>query len=142
MRNTRLTIAVLAISTAMLTGCSSIGDALDKERSSTYEDLSSFEDDSDMDASWLPTDGAEIEMTRSAQAGDAVIAVRSSAELSPDLCAEVNRQSAPAYDPGPEVDVYATSVAFACGEWTVVGTDYGWLGWTPAHPDERAQSPS
>jgi hypothetical protein len=145
MRKTKLALTALAVTTGaaiLLTGCSTVEDALHKEKRSTYENLTAFDDDSGIDATWLPEDASGIEIIRSTQADDAAIALESSADLSSELCAPVERQSAPAYQPGPEVDVFKISDAFACGDWTVVETGYGWLGWTPGHPDEKAQSPS
>jgi hypothetical protein len=145
MRNMKLTMAILTVSAGaaiLLTGCSTMEGALHKEESSTYEDVPAFDEESGLDAPWLPEDGTAIAVTRSTEARDAAIAVESAADLSPELCAEVARQSAPAYQPGAEVDVYKISEAFACGVWTVVQTDDGWLGWTPGDPDEKAQSPS
>ncbi|MDN3310778.1 hypothetical protein QWJ90_07535 [Microbacterium oryzae] len=145
MRKTKLALTALAVTTSaaiLLTGCSTVEDVLHKEKRSTYENPTAFDDDSGIEAPWLPEDATGIEVTRSTQANDAAISAESYADLSSALCAPVERQSAPAYQPGPEVDVFKISHAFACGDWTVVKTDYGWLGWTPGHPDEKAQSPS
>jgi hypothetical protein len=38
--------------------------------------------------------------------------------------------------------VYEMDKVFACGDWSVVRTDDGWLGWTPNAPDEAAESPA
>jgi hypothetical protein len=144
MRNTKTTVTFLsaaACAALLLTGCSAIEDVLQKEKSSTYDDRDAFTADSGLEARWLPEDSTAIDVVRSTQAADAAIAVESSTLLAPDLCAEIDRRSAPAYQPGPEVDVYKISEAFACGDWTVVQTDDGWLGWTPGDPDEKAQSP-
>ncbi len=134
--------ALLATVAATATGCSSIEDMLHNEQAATYDTIADFRDEAVISATWLPEDAHDIALRRSTKASDAAIALSSTQPLDAAICAPVARQSAPAYNVDDSVDVYKITDAFACGDWTVVRTDGGWLGWTPSHPDEKAQSPS
>ncbi len=146
MRNTllpRLAAAGLLV-TAMLTasGCGIVDALVYKQKSAEYPDAAAFETDADLDVPWLPADSTAIRVTQSTQADDAAIALDSDEALDDALCAEVPRQSAPAYVLDDTIDVYKVASVFACGAWSVAQTPDGWLGWTPNHPDEAAQSPT
>lgn len=133
---------LLAAVTLTASGCGVVDELVYKQKSAEYPDAAAFEADGDLDVPWLPADGTEIRVTRSTQADDAVLAVEGADELDPALCAEAPRQSAPAYTLDDTVDVYDIDTVFACGAWSVAKTPDGWLGWTPNHPDEAAQSPA
>ena len=138
-----LAVAALLVTAGLtVSGCAMVDELVHHQKSGTFEDRSAFEADSDLDAPWLPSDSSEIRSTRSTQADDATVAVLSKEELSADICAEVPRQSAPAYALEDTVNVYKVSDVFACGAWSVAKTPTGWVGWTPNHPDEKAQSPA
>lgn len=144
-KNTRALLAAAALLTTLsvgLTGCAAIEQAVTGEKSTTYDDAAAFRADSGADAPWMPADATAIAMTQSTRAADAALTLASSTPLDESLCAEVERQSAPLFTVTEAVDVYKTTTAFACGDWTVVQTPGGWLGWTPGHPDEKEQSPS
>lgn len=139
----RLAAAGLLV-TVVLTasGCGVVDALVYKQKSAEYTDAAAFETDADLDARWLPADSTAIRVTQSTQADDAVIAVHSDDALDDALCVEVPRRSAPAYVLEDTVDVYTVDTIFACGAWSVAETPDGWLGWTPNHPDEVAQSPA
>lgn len=134
--------ALLATVALTATGCASLEDMLRSEEAATYDTIDDFRDEAVISATWLPEDSHDISLRRSTKASDAAIALSSTQPLNVAMCAPVTRQSAPAYNVDDSVDVYKITDAFACGDWTVVRTDAGWLGWTPSHPDEKAQSPS
>lgn len=123
-------------------GCSVVDEVAHDQKSAEFADTAALTADGGLTVPWLPDDSTAIRVTRSTQADDAAVAVASEADLSTSLCAEVPRLSAPAYAVDDTVDVYDHASVFACGEWSVVETPTGWLGWTPNHPDEKAQSPS
>ncbi len=134
----------LVLTAGALSGCSSLIDELaHHQRSGSYAALADVPA-GELDAPWLPADATEIELTRTtdADASDAAVLVQSETDLDAALCAPVERQSAPAYALEGAPDVYKISDAFACGTWTVVATEDGWLGWTPGDPDETALSPA
>lgn len=134
-----LAAAVLLVS---LTGCSGIGDALRQEASHEFATRDQLVKEWGKDAPWLPDDATSI-VTRESTAGDpASVTSGSATGLDPSLCAETERRSAPTFALEDTPDVYKIDRIFACGEWAVVATDDGWYGWTPNHPDERAQSPA
>ncbi|MFB4349675.1 hypothetical protein [Microbacterium sp. CR_7] len=135
-------VGLLASVALTASGCAVVDGLVHKQKSAEYTDAAAFAADGDLDAPWLPADGTQIRVTRSTQADDAVLAAESGEELDPAVCAEVPRQSAPAYTLDDTVDVYDLDTVFACGDWTVAKTSDGWLGWTPNHPDEAAQSPT
>ena len=138
----RLAAAGLLVTVALAaSGCSVIDAVVYKQKSAEYADAAAFEADEDLDVPWLPADSSAIRVTQSTQAEDATVAVISAEALDEGLCTEVPRQSAPAYVVDDEVDVYGLDTVFACGAWSVAETPSGWLGWTPNHPDEAAQSP-
>jgi len=136
--------AVVLLASVALTasGCAVVDGLVHKQKSAEYADADAFVADGDLDAPWLPVDSTQIRVIRSTQADDAALAAESSIELDPALCTEVPRQSAPAYTLDDAVDVYDLDTVFACGDWAVAKTPDGWLGWTPNHPDEAAQSPT
>lgn len=140
----RLAAAGLLVTVALTaSGCGVVDALVYKQKSAEYTDAAAFENDGDLDAPWLPADSTGIRVTQSTQADDAVIAVDSEDTLDDALCAEVPRQSTPAYVLEDTVDdVYKVSTVFACGAWSVAETPTGWLGWTPNHPDEEDQSPA
>ncbi|WP_223623751.1 hypothetical protein [Microbacterium sp. EST19A] len=138
----RLAAAGLLVTVGLAaSGCSVVDAVVYKQKSAEYADAAAFESDGDLDAPWLAADGTAIRVTQSTQADDATVAVVSDEELPADQCVEVPRQSAPAYALDDTIDVYAVDTVFACGAWSVAKTPDGWLGWTPNHPDEAAQSP-
>ncbi len=125
-----------------LAGCSAVSDALQREAQHEFESREELVETWDKDASWLPVD-AETIVTRESTMGDpASLTARSSSALDPERCAEVERRSAPTVAVEDTPDVYKIDQVFACGDWAVVATEDGWFGWTPNHPDERAQSPA
>ncbi|NYE18421.1 hypothetical protein [Microbacterium immunditiarum] len=134
--------AVAGLAALALSGCAVIDELAYHQRSSSYEDLAAAPDSSPAHAAWVPDDAHSIRITESTQpdAANAVVLVTSSSPLDPELCAEVDRQSAPSYAVDGAPDVYRADTVFACGEWSVVSSEDGWFGWTPNHPEERAQS--
>ena len=141
--NRRRSAALLALTltaATALTGCAAVDGLLHKEKTGEYADVTAFEE-WDGTAPWVPSDATEIRTHESTDGDVAVVLLDSDEELDPALCAEVDRQSAPAFsiDGGP--NVFKTDRVFACGDWTVAASDAGWYGWTPGHPDEKEQSP-
>lgn len=136
--------AVLAALGLSASGCSVVDAVAHHEESAEFADVDTLRSDGDLTIPWIPADGSAIRVTQSteADAGDASVAVDSEEALSTELCTEVPRQSAPSFTIDDTVDVYGVSSVFACGEWSVAETPSGWLGWTPNHPEEKAQSPS
>ncbi|MBT2484693.1 MULTISPECIES: hypothetical protein [unclassified Microbacterium] len=133
---------LLAIVSLTASGCSVVDELAHHKKSSEFADAASLEADGDLEVAWLPRDSSGIRVVQSTQADDAAVAVVSEGSLPSAMCIEVPRQSAPPYVIDDTVDVYGVSSVFACGEWTVAETPTGWLGWTPNHPDEKAQSPA
>lgn len=132
--------ALIAVGLISLTGCSAYDSIVHKQATSTYEDAQAFGDDA-VDAEWIPQDSTEITVRTSTieDAADAVILLTSGSEL-PDDCAEVERQSAPAWVLDDAPDPYKAKTVFACGDWSVMTTGDGWFGWTPNSDEERAAS--
>jgi hypothetical protein len=137
----RISIAAAALVTAAtLAGCS-VADTLQNETSSEFDSVTALTKKWDLPVAWLPADSTDIH-THSAINGDiAIVGVTSSAALDPAICAVTERKSGPVYEqdwsPNPYVDI-----AWACGDWTVIGTDDGWYGWTPNDPGEQKASPT
>jgi hypothetical protein len=145
MKNNRSVLVGLALTVPaviLLTGCSALDDTFSRQASSEYPDASALRSDWEGDAPWVPSDATLLQLTQSTDAVDATILLTSDLDLNPDLCAEVPRQSAPTISVDDAPDVFAMETVFACGSWTVGATPSGWLGWTPGHPDEFAQSPA
>lgn len=139
----RLAASGLLVTVALTaSGCGVVDALVYKQKSAEYTDAAAFESDGDLEAPWLPADSSRIRVTQSTQADDAALAVDSDAALDDGLCTEVPRQSAPVYVIDDTVDVYGLDTVYACGSWSVAETPTGWLGWTPNHPDELAQSPA
>lgn len=126
----------------VLTGCSLIDGFNPKERSVSYDTAAEVTDQWKGDAPWLPADATDIEIRESTLDGTAVLLAASDANLDPELCASVPRQSAPAYRVDGSPDPYKAKEIFVCGTWAVMASDDGWFGWNPNHPDEAAQSPA
>lgn len=135
--------AVLLPVALLATGCSSLIDELVyKEKHLSFTDAAALADGWDRTPAWIPGDAKDIAGSASTQAADAALLLRSDEELDPALCTVVPRQSAPVYALSDAPNVYEMDEVYACGEWSVVATKDGWLGWTPNHPDEAAQSPA
>jgi len=138
MTKTRLitTIALAAVATFALAGCSDIMDELRNESASTFETTSELAKKWDKSAPWLPSDATTISV-RESLAGDPAVLLATSAEaLDASMCAETERRSAPAFSLDGSPSPY-TDTVFVCGDWAVIATDGGWFGWTPNHPDEQ-----
>ncbi|GAT74680.1 hypothetical protein [Microbacterium hydrocarbonoxydans] len=136
-------LGALVIPTALLaTGCTGLyNQIVHKEVDLTFEDRQALEDGWDRDAAWVPADATGITGTASTDSAVAAILLRSDEELDPAVCAETARASAPVYALDGAPDVFAMDTVYACGDWTVVAADDGWLGWTPSNPAEKAASP-
>lgn len=135
--------AVLLPAALLATGCSSIIDQLVyKQQTLSFEDAAALGKGWDRAPSWIPEDATAISGTASTQAPDAAILLKSDEELDPAICTVVPRQSAPIYALKDAPAVYEMDEVHACGAWSVVATEDGWLGWTPNHPDEAAASPA
>ncbi|WP_144794929.1 hypothetical protein [Microbacterium paludicola] len=132
-------LSLLAVGLA--TGCSAVDRIAYQRETLHFDDRSGFVAGFDAAAAWLPSDGQDISVVHSTQANDALVSVQSDATLDPDLCTSVPRQSAPDYSFEGMPDVYKRDTVFACGEWSVIASDIGWIGWTPNHPEEQAASP-
>ncbi|WP_165069606.1 hypothetical protein [Marisediminicola senii] len=145
MKTNRTVLVGLALTlpaALLLTGCSVVEEAVSNQASSEYPDASALRSQWDGDAAWVPSDSTSLQVAQSKSTTDATILLTSDLDLDPDLCAEIPRQSAPTVSMDDAPDAYAMDTVFACGSWTVGATSSGWLGWTPGHPDESAQSPS
>ncbi|GHD52915.1 hypothetical protein D9V29_12235 [Mycetocola manganoxydans] len=125
-----------------LTGCSVVDGFNPKEQSVSFDTAAEVTDRWKGDAAWLPADATAIEIRESTIDDTAVLLAASDAELDPELCAVVSRQSAPAYQVEGSPDPYKAGEVFACGTWTVMAAEDGWFGWNPNHPDEAQQSPT
>ncbi len=147
--NTRLVIRVLALGAVLVpaalaaTGCSSLVDrVLYNENHFSFDDRAALEKGLEQDVPWVPADATRITGTVSTDATNGAVLLHSDADLDPGICAETTRLSAPVYALDGAPDVFEMDTVFACGDWSVVFTDDGWLGWTPNHPDEAAVSPA
>jgi hypothetical protein len=140
-RRTASALALTVIAATVLTGCSAAQNILQKEKTGEYADVAALED-WDGNAPWIPSDATDVRTHESTDGKVSVVLLDSSAELDPTLCAEIDRQSAPAFSIEDAPNVYKTDRVFACGDWTVAPADDGWYGWTPGHPDEKTQSPA
>lgn len=134
--------ALLTPVALVATGCTSLVDELvHKEKDLTFADRAALRDGWRGDAGWVPADATEITGTASTDSAVAAILVQSREELDPALCAQTSRRSAPVFALEGAPDVFEMDTVYACGEWAVVATDGGWLGWTPSNPAEEAASP-
>ena len=134
-------LAVLPLA-VVLSGCSVIDAAAHKMRSVSFDTATEVTDEWKGEATWLPSDATDIEIRESTINDTAVMLAASDATLDPELCVVVPRQSAPVYQLDGAPNVYKADEVFACGVWTVMAAEDGWLGWTPNHPDEAKQSPT
>jgi hypothetical protein len=139
-RRTVAALALTLIAAAALTGCTAVSNVLQKEKTGEFADVAALED-WDGSAPWVPSDATDIRTHESTDGKVAVLLLDSSTDLDAALCAEIDRESAPAFSIEGAPDVFTTDRAFACGDWTVVPADDGWYGWTPSDPDEKAASP-
>lgn len=140
-RRTVVTLALTLIAATALTGCTAVSTILQKEKTGEYADVTAL-DDWDGNAPWVPSDATDIRTHESTDGKAAVLLLDSATDLDPTLCAEIDRESAPAFSIEGSPDVYKTDRVFACGDWTVAPADDGWYGWTPNDPDEKKQSPA
>lgn len=131
--------AVLLVS---LTGCSSIGQVLRQEAAHEFESQGQLVTQWGKDAPWLPADATSIRTYEATDGDPASLTAVSDADVDPARCAKAERGSAPTFAIEDTPDVYKIDRVYACGDWAVVPTEDGWYGWTPNHPDERAQSPA
>jgi hypothetical protein len=143
-RRTTLTLALAAtaVSGLVLTGCTSIQQAIRDESSGTYADADALAENWNKSAPWLPDDASDISMHQTVNGDPASLLITSDADLDLAQCAEVERQSAPTFAIEGAPDAYKIDTVYACGDWAVVPTDDGWYGWTPNDPDEKAASPA
>jgi hypothetical protein len=142
-RRSRSLAILIAVPLAIaLSGCSVVDQVAYKMRSVSVDTAAEVKDEWKGEAAWLPSDATDIEIRESTDNDTAVILATSDATLDPELCTVVTRQSAPAYQVDGAPSAYDATEAFACGAWTVMATEGGWLGWTPNHPDEAKQSPT
>ena len=142
-RRVRFSALFAAVPLAVvLSGCSVVDELAHKMRSVSYDTAAEVTAEWEGDAPWLPSDAIDISIRESTVNDTAVVLVTSDATLDPELCTDVPRQSAPAYQVDGAPSAYDASDAFACGAWTVMAAENGWLGWTPSHPDEEEQSPT
>lgn len=125
-----------------LAGCSAVGDALQREASGSFDTREELVEEWGKEAPWLPADAESIVTRESTAGAPASLSALSASDLDPGQCAEVERRSAPTIALEDAPDVYKIDEVYACGDWSVVATEDGWYGWTPNHPDERAQSPA
>lgn len=145
--NTRPVIRVAALGAILLpaallaTGCSVVDQVVYHREALSFPDRAALREAGNHLESWVPADAGDITGTASTTASDAVVMLHSAQELDPAECTEVPRRSAPVYSVPDAPDVYKIDTVFACGSWSVVRTDDGWLGWTPNSPDEAAASP-
>lgn len=135
--------AILIPAALLATGCSSLVDrVLYNENHFSFDDAAALEKGLEQDVPWVPADATHITGTVSTDATNGAVLLRSDADLDPEICAETARRSAPVYALDGAPDVFEMDTVYACGAWSVVATDDGWLGWTPSHPDEAAASPA
>lgn len=128
-----------------LQGCAVVDEIAHKQRSATFPTAAALHEESGLDIAWMPADATDIRIVRSTLAGasDASVLLTSPTDaLDPEVCAEVDRQSAPNYAIEGAPSVYSESTVFACGDWSVVASSDGWFGWTPNNPGEATQSPA
>jgi hypothetical protein len=141
-----LVAAGLVGAVVALPGCSVIDELLYHQKSMSFDSVDQLRADGDLDAAWVPADASDIRIVESTrpEADNAAVLLTSDLALDPDLCVEVERQSAPSYSIEGAPDPYdaKTVNVFACGPWSVIPAEGGWFGWTPNHPNEQAQSPS
>ena len=142
MRKTSALLAApfVAVALISLSGCAVL-DVVRHETGTDFDTTMDLANHWDKSAPWLPADATDITTRESTQGDPAILRAVSTSELDPALCAEVERQSGPVFEQDWSVDAFVDT-AWACGDWTVIPTDDGWYGWTPNHPDEKAQSPS
>lgn len=140
-RRTAAALALTLIAATTLTGCSAVDTLLHKEKTGEYADVAALAD-WDGNAPWIPSDATDIRTHESTDGDVAVVLLESSTELDPTLCAEIDRESAPAFSIEEAPNVFKTDRVFVCGDWTVAPADDGWYGWTPSDPDEKEQSPA
>jgi len=141
MRKTSALLAVplVAIALISLSGCAVL-DVVRHETGGTFDTTMDLTNHWDKSAPWVPADAVDIETRESTQGDPAILRAITTSELDPTLCVEVERQSGPSFEQDWSVDPYVDTV-WACGDWAVIPTEDGWYGWTPNHPDEKAQSP-
>lgn len=130
--------ALIITATLSLAGCSAYDGLVHKQTTSTFDDVEAFNDGAGVPADWVPSDATDITVRMSTieKAADAVILLTSGSDLA-EGCAEVKRQSAPAWVLDEAPDPYKASTVFACGDWSVMPTATGWYGWTPNSDQER-----
>jgi len=136
--------ALLGIGAVALTGCSTLTEQLQNERSSEFQSTTDLQERWDKTAPWLPADATQIRTHESTEGDPAILSATTDAELDSSQCAETPRQSAPAFAQpwSPKDKDVFVDAAFACGDWTVIAIPGGWYGWTPNDPDEKAESPA
>lgn len=134
--------AVLIPAALLATGCTSVIDRfVHHQMDLSFEDRAALQDGWDRETEWVPADASRITGTASTDSTVAAILLRSDEALDPSVCAETPRSSAPVFALDGAPDVFEIDTVYACGDWTVVPSADGWLGWTPSNPAEQAASP-
>ncbi|WP_445995920.1 hypothetical protein ACUWEX_08300 [Okibacterium fritillariae] len=127
-------IAILGI--AGLAGCAPIEDAVSNRVTTTADSLKTMPEDS---PSWIPSDATAITQVRGTAGDAATVLLTSAQDLDPNECVATPRLSAPTMQVENAPDVYGEDEVYSCGDWAVIASPDGWLGWTPAA--ESATSP-
>ena len=89
--------AAVAISGFALTGCSSITDQLQREKSNECASRQDLTTNWNQTVAWLPADATQIKTRKAAAGGPAILSATTTAQLDVSQCAETTRQSAPTY---------------------------------------------
>ena len=139
----KIALALIPVLALSLTGCSAITDLVRNESESSFADGGELFDSGVLtanEATWLPTDAADITVRESTKDGaTAVIGFATESDLLG--CAPTDRLSLPAYavEWGPDDDdIVKTTTVQSCGDWVFVATADGWFGWTPSAPGEHS----
>ena len=139
-RTVRVTsVALLALAVGSLSGCAIVDEAFHKQQSSSFGSAQDAPADSVAhNRGYRPMRATSASSKRQSRRPEtSSILFTSGSALDPSICRDVPRLSAPSYAIEGAPDVLAADTVFACGDWSVVPSETGWLGWTPNHPDER-----
>ena len=125
-----------------LTGCAQLGDVLHKqhrEHFDTYEHAADAWVGVDM-PDWIPRDSTEIRNLATTDETVSVIRVVTDSDLAGD-CATAPRLGLPQLSADWAAEEWETLPAevAVCGDYEIVATDDGWLGWFQA--SEPGQTP-
>ncbi len=129
-------VASLLLLATLLTGCSSLDDALrhrHEERFASYDEAASGWVGGQV-PDWVPTDSTEIRVRATNDGTQIIVRATTNSGLPDDCVDDVPRETEPELTTQWAPEYFADEVS-RCGTYEVVWLDDGWFGWYAADPE-------